>query len=1001
MKDLQVDPTSTTSLQARPSSDNKLSEVAGQNNLDKGSEKINDLSKVDTVKKTPVKVVEKSDAQQKTMEKTEEIKKSAPASKEGDNITEKKEATETKEVDLSKEFAKMSMNGGVNGGLVDKVNDPEKELNTLTSNLSLNDDDDVKLKGEVKSRGPSGGIPRVPYSQTHSYKSFNNYQCQPNTGFKGGKRTMDHDEFSYQKYGKPLDELFTNSGLNHELQNNMDINAYQMTYSVDKMSAGKFMKPVSQPNYENPQAFNPDQFLDSLGGQQDNTSGYGGSTFLDNTMFGNYGHAPMPNGMPNGMYNGGMPMLPGQNDCINANFSNNELNNQINNTFSPEQSFTERQNEKSDYSETESDMEKSPYSFTTNSPASQMSLNSPPPSVDSGYGGYAVPSPQSDIKSPQSHTGTSPPSNAMSPMPASTELDNTSEYIDKNMDKLHDVLEILAKDLKDKETPKPQYQAPQENFSPKAVQQSQASRAFSPQQQMKPAVSAANGYPQTSLTGSQPNMGMNLQHQISTPPMPIQQQPMYMGQKPQQVPPMANGQPIRMQPAYVPQPQQVNTNCISPSTPTSNQVIILPPNTMSQSILSPTTSIGHGHNLISNTPTGMVQPTPGLVSSPGMIKPAVTTTQPITTTNSFVIVNNATGGGAPITSVPVPIPAGGTSQQPNTIIIVAPQQPVQAPKQEKIKLREIRPKIPGNDKSGQINGVRPAAKIQAKAQPNPQIAMQRRAMEQKKQNLINVARRMVAEISREQLPFQDDEGDTYLHVAVCKTDSNMVLALLERLMRENLSQMIDVENKHRQTPLYLAVVANQPQMVAMFVQRNANPNSMAQVVSQDGKSMEVKAPIHVASSNGVEFLSTLNELLKSQDLSLNIANSEGHTALHCAILAHGRAQRNGNGYVNSLSIIEALIKAGADPNSQDKKSGKTPLMYAIEKKDYNLVESVLRLFEPSKLKNIVKSATFDGSSCIKIAEGLKNDFQPDTWKKLWSLLNSAYNGQIPTSLQAF
>lgn len=101
----------------------------------------------------------------------------------------------------------------------------------------------------------------------------------------------------------------------------------------------------------------------------------------------------------------------------------------------------------------------------------------------------------------------------------------------------------------------------------------------------------------------------------------------------------------------------------------------------------------------------------------------------------------------------------------------------------------------------------------------------------------------------------------------------MVLALLERLMRENLSQMIDVENKHRQvlkekrkekknriidikqfktsmkwdhfsenlffssifqTPLYLAVVANQPQMVSMFVQRNANPNSMAQVSNLAG-----------------------------------------------------------------------------------------------------------------------------------------------------------------------
>ena len=116
----------------------------------------------------------------------------------------------------------------------------------------------------------------------------------------------------------------------------------------------------------------------------------------------------------------------------------------------------------------------------------------------------------------------------------------------------------------------------------------------------------------------------------------------------------------------------------------------------------------------------------GIVSSPasGVMKPTVTTTnQPITTTNSFVIVNNANGG-APITSVPVPIPTGGTSQQPNTIIIVAPQQPIMAPKQEKVKLREIRPKIPGNDKAGPPNGVRPTAKICPKV--NPQMNMQRK-----------------------------------------------------------------------------------------------------------------------------------------------------------------------------------------------------------------------------------------------------------------------------------
>lgn len=57
----------------------------------------------------------------------------------------------------------------------------------------------------------------------------------------------------------------------------------------------------------------------------------------------------------------------------------------------------------------------------------------------------------------------------------------------------------------------------------------------------------------------------------------------------------------------------------------------------------------------------------------------------------------------------------------------------------------------------------------------------------------------------------------------------------------------------------------------------------------------------------------------------------GHTALHCAILAHGRPQRNGNGYVNSLPVIEALVKAGADPNSQVSGILRNTLTYQILK----------------------------------------------------------------------
>ncbi|XP_060078245.1 uncharacterized protein LOC132557742 [Ylistrum balloti] len=264
-----------------------------------------------------------------------------------------------------------------------------------------------------------------------------------------------------------------------------------------------------------------------------------------------------------------------------------------------------------------------------------------------------------------------------------------------------------------------------------------------------------------------------------------------------------------------------------------------------------------------------------------------------------------------------------------------------------------------------------------------------------RQNLLNMARRTVADISRDRLRFQDDEGDTYLHVAVCKTDASMVQALIERLCREKLEVMIDIANCKRQTPLYLAVVANQPRMVNSLIARNANPCSMAQVCSGDGKSREVKTPLHVASSNGHSYLSTLQELLRSPAINLNIVNSEGHTALHCAILAHRRQNKNGQ-FIDSIPIIETLLKAGADPTSQDKKNGKTPLMYAIEKRDTPLVERMLSMFEPGeKLRNLIKFQTLDGSTCIKIAEGLKFEFQPENWQRLLNTLNAALNGDPP------
>ena len=79
---------------------------------------------------------------------------------------------------------------------------------------------------------------------------------------------------------------------------------------------------------------------------------------------------------------------------------------------------------------------------------------------------------------------------------------------------------------------------------------------------------------------------------------------------------------------------------------------------------------------------------------------------------------------------------------------------------------------------------------------------------------------------------------------------------------------------------------------------------------------------------------------------------------------------------------------------QDKKSGKTPLMYAIEHRDISLVETILSAVEPSKLRNLVKTQAFDGSSCLKIAEGIKKDFNTCEFNRLWDILQGAVSGNF-------
>ncbi|XP_050416434.1 NF-kappa-B inhibitor zeta isoform X2 [Patella vulgata] len=263
---------------------------------------------------------------------------------------------------------------------------------------------------------------------------------------------------------------------------------------------------------------------------------------------------------------------------------------------------------------------------------------------------------------------------------------------------------------------------------------------------------------------------------------------------------------------------------------------------------------------------------------------------------------------------------------------------------------------------------------------------------------LNVARRHIAKLTSTDLRFQDDEGDTYLHAAVCKDSNNItdfVQALLERLEREKLIGMIDVFNVRRQTPLYCAVSANHPNIIEMMIRYGADVNTLAERMVHGGTVREVRAAIHVAASNGKEYLETLNALLKSRELNLNIANSDGQTALHCAILCHNKAKQDSIDCIDSTPIIETLIQHGADINAQDKKSGKTPLMYALESRSLHLIHTVVKQIKQDKMRMYLRTQSFDGNTPQKILESLKTVLDVNSWQKVHDMLmcsNKDING---------
>ncbi|XP_074849604.1 nuclear factor NF-kappa-B p105 subunit [Carettochelys insculpta] len=203
--------------------------------------------------------------------------------------------------------------------------------------------------------------------------------------------------------------------------------------------------------------------------------------------------------------------------------------------------------------------------------------------------------------------------------------------------------------------------------------------------------------------------------------------------------------------------------------------------------------------------------------------------------------------------------------------------------------------------------------------------------------------KMLLAAQRHLTAVQDDNGDSVLHLAIIHLHSELVRNLLEVVLGFNSDGIINMRNDLYQTPLHLAVITKQADVVEDLLRAGADVS----LLDRHGNSV-----LHLAVQEGDDKI--LNILLKHEKTSpmINLANGEGLSAIHMAVMA------------NSMPCLRQTIAAGADVNAQEQKSGRTALHLAVEQENISLAGSLLLEGDAD-----VDSTTYDGTTPLHIAAG--------------------------------
>jgi ankyrin repeat protein len=225
-------------------------------------------------------------------------------------------------------------------------------------------------------------------------------------------------------------------------------------------------------------------------------------------------------------------------------------------------------------------------------------------------------------------------------------------------------------------------------------------------------------------------------------------------------------------------------------------------------------------------------------------------------------------------------------------------------------------------------------------------------------------------------------------MAVNKEECILVEALLKRLEREEMLQMVNKPNVQHYTPLCIAVFMNNAAIAHQLIKAGANVNFQIQRHRSNGMGITYFRLVHYVACRGLKCGETLEALLKADNIDLDYFNSEGLSAVHYAINSHAKNCSQDGGTIDSRHAIYTLFCRGANLGLPDGLSGKTPLHYVVEKKNVDFLSWFLDLVRHisdklalssvvhnshSYLHSIVNARTNAGLTALHIAAAVHTD----------------------------